>query len=110
MALYVGMDVSQKETEVCVIDGDGRRTWRGKCLSRPECIAAVLRQHAPDAARIGMETGPLSIWLWHSLRNLGIPVSCIHATCVRCLVAAGQQDGHQRCTWHRSIGSLRMVS
>ena len=63
-----------------VIDGDGRRTWRGKCLSRPESIAEVLRQHAPDAVKIGMETGPLSIWLWHGLRALDVPVDCIHAT------------------------------
>jgi transposase len=113
MALYVGMDVSQKETEVCVIDGDGRRTWRGKCLSRPECIAAVLRQHAPDAARIGMETGPLSIWLWHSLRNLGIPVSCIHARHVSAVLSlqvnkTDTNDAHGiaqlvRSGWYREV-------
>jgi hypothetical protein len=53
MALYVGLDVSQKETEICVLDSDGWRTWRGKCPSQPECIAAMLREHAPDVARVG---------------------------------------------------------
>ncbi|WFU14578.1 transposase [Bradyrhizobium sp. CB3481] len=71
------MDVSQKETEICVIDGDGRRTWRGKCPSEPECIAMALHEHAPDAVRVGMETGPLAIWLW--LRALDVPIDCIHA-------------------------------
>lgn len=79
MTLYVGLDVSQKETEICVIDGDGRRTWRGKCSSEPECIAMALREHAPDAVRVGMETGPLAIWLWHGLRALDVPIDCIHA-------------------------------
>jgi transposase len=79
MTLYVGLDVSQKETEICVVDGDGRRTWRGKCFSDPECIATALREHAPDAVRVGMETGPLAIWLWHGLRALRVPIDCIHA-------------------------------
>jgi hypothetical protein len=57
MTLYVGLDVSQKETEICVVDNDGLRTWRGKCPSEPERIAAMLREHAPDVARVGMETG-----------------------------------------------------
>ena len=26
-----------------------------------------------------METGPLAIWLWHSLRALDVPVDCLHA-------------------------------
>lgn len=79
MPLYVGLDVSQKETEICVVDGEGRRLWRGKCTSRPEAIAEALQQRAPDAVRVGMETGPLAIWLWHGLRALGVPVDCLHA-------------------------------
>lgn len=79
MSLYVGLDVSQKETEVCVIDSDGRRIWRGKCPSDPDAIANELRHRAPNAIKVGMETGPLSIWLWHGLRGHGIPIDCIHA-------------------------------
>lgn len=79
MPLYVGLDVSQKETEICVVDGEGRRVWRGKCPSRPEAIAETLKLRAPDATRVGMETGPLAIWLWHGLRVLGIPIECLHA-------------------------------
>jgi transposase len=26
-----------------------------------------------------METGPLAIWLWHGLRELGLPIDCINA-------------------------------
>lgn len=77
MTLYVGLDVSQKETEICVIDADGRRTWRGKCSSEQERIAMALREHAPDAVRVG--AGPLAIWLWHGLRALEIPIDCIQA-------------------------------
>ncbi|WP_408902505.1 IS110 family transposase [Teichococcus vastitatis] len=79
MVLYVGLDVSQKETEICVIGTEGRRVWRGKCPPRPEAIAAVLGEHAPRATSVGMETGPLAIWLWHGLKALGIPIDCLHA-------------------------------
>ena len=45
------------------------------------------REHRPSPAkacaradfRVGMETGPLAIWLWHSLRALDVPVDCLHA-------------------------------
>ena len=79
MSLYVGLDVSQKETEICIVDEEGRRTWRGRCPTRPESIAQVLQRHAPEPTRVGMETGPLAIWLWHSLRALDVPVDCLHA-------------------------------
>ncbi|MEP9400170.1 IS110 family transposase, partial [Mesorhizobium sp. KR2-14] len=79
MSTYVGLDVSQKETEICVVDVEGRRIWRGKCRTEPNSIAVALREHADAAVRIGMETGPLSIWLWRELRALGLKVDCIHA-------------------------------
>ena len=87
MSLYVGLDVAQNETQVCVIDDAGGRVWLGMCSSQPESIAATLRLHAPDAARVGMETGPLAIWLWHGLRALGVPIDCIHARHVAAALA-----------------------
>jgi transposase len=79
MPLYVGLDVSQKETEICVVDEEGRRIWRGRCPSQPESITQALQRHSPEPARVGMETGPLAIWLWHGLQALGVPVDCLHA-------------------------------
>jgi transposase len=42
MEQYVGLDVSLKETSLCVVDQTGTTLWQGKCASTPECIAAVL--------------------------------------------------------------------
>ena len=36
MARFVGLDVSQKLTSICVVDDAGRRLWRGQCHSEPE--------------------------------------------------------------------------
>jgi hypothetical protein len=36
MEQFVGLDVSQKLTHVCVVDQTGSVVWRGTCLSTPE--------------------------------------------------------------------------
>jgi predicted NBD/HSP70 family sugar kinase len=42
MKQYVGLDVSQKVTSVCVVDENGKKLWSGKCLSTPEALAAIV--------------------------------------------------------------------
>jgi transposase len=79
MEQYVGLDVSQKESTVCVIDGDGKRVWQGSCLSTPDAMAEVVRKKAPQAIKVAMETGPLAVWHWHELKAAGVPIVCIHA-------------------------------
>ena len=78
MAEYVGLDVSMKETAVS-IRRDGKRVWRGECRSHPDDIEAVLHQRAPQAERIGLETGPLTTWLWTELTGRGLPMVCLDA-------------------------------
>jgi transposase len=79
MQQYVGLDVSQKETAVCVIDDTGRVVFEGKARSEPSALARVIRKRAPHAARIGLETGAMASWLWHELKRIGLPVVCIDA-------------------------------
>ena len=79
MDLFVGLDVSQEMTRLCVIGGDGKIIWQGKCLSTPEDIAGTIRSKAPDVVRIGLESGPLSTWHWHALKAMGLPVVCLDA-------------------------------
>lgn len=44
MEQYVGLDVSQKETAICVVDGEGKRVWQGACGSTPDAIAEIVRK------------------------------------------------------------------
>jgi transposase len=87
MEQNVGLDVSQKLTAISVIDQDGKQVWRGSCASSPSAIAAVLRERAPRLQRAGWETGPLAVWLFHGLRQLGVPIDCIHARHVHAALA-----------------------
>ena len=60
---YIGLDVSQRETDVCVVDEDGKQVFEGRAKSNPGALAEVLRKRSPFAERIGFETGAMSSWL-----------------------------------------------
>jgi transposase len=79
MEYYVGLDVSLKQTSICVVNQTGSVVREGVVDSDPEAIAAFLRTKAPGAVRIGFETGPTATWLWTELKRLGLPVICIDA-------------------------------
>jgi len=78
MEQFIGLDVSLKETAISIRQ-NGMRLWRGKCLSDPAAIAAIIRQRAPGVQRVVFETGPLSTWFFHALTAEGIPAICIDA-------------------------------
>lgn len=40
---FVGFDVSQAETSVCVVDGVGKAVWQGKCPSTPPQLCGAER-------------------------------------------------------------------
>ena len=79
MKQYVGLDVSQHETSVCIVDQAGRSVYEGRVKSNPGALTELLRKRAPDAERIGFETGAMASWLWHELRRVDLPVVCIDA-------------------------------
>ena len=71
MELYIGMDVSLKETSICVVDSSGEIVFEGTVISESAAIAAFIEAKAVSALRIGLETGPTTTW--HELRALGLP-------------------------------------
>src|SRR4029434_7591450 len=79
MEHYVGLDVSLKETSICVVNQAGSVLREGVVDSDPDAIGAFVRSNAPDVVRIGLETGPTATWLWTELKRLGLPVICIDA-------------------------------
>jgi hypothetical protein len=57
MEYYVGLDVSLKQTSICVVNQTGSIMQEGVVDSIPEAIAAFVRSKAPGTVRIGIETG-----------------------------------------------------
>jgi transposase len=79
MEHYVGLDVSLKLTAICIVDRTGKIQREGMVHSDPEAIAAFIKSNAPHVARIGLETGATSTWLWTELNKMRLPVICIDA-------------------------------
>ena len=86
MECYVGLDVSLKQTSICVVSGTGSVVREGVIDSDPAAIAAFVRSKAPGAIRVGLETGPTSTLLWTELKKLGLPVICIDARHARAVL------------------------
>jgi len=79
MDQYVALDVSLKETSLCVLEANGAVSFEGRVPSEPAQLARAIRTRAPRAIKIGLETGATSVWLWHALRAEGLPVVCMDA-------------------------------
>jgi transposase len=79
MIRFVGLDVSQKLTAICIVDETGRRLWRGQCATDPGQIERMVRGHAGENANVGVETGPMTPWLVHELRARELNVTCLDA-------------------------------
>ena len=61
---FAGLDVSVKETSVCIVDDTGKIVREVKVASEPEALLAVLKNPVYHFRRIGLEAGPLSQWLY----------------------------------------------
>jgi transposase len=113
MDTYVGLDVSQRETSVCVIDDDGDKLWEGTCASTPESILEVVSARAGNCRIVVFETGPLAVWHWHTLKQAGLPIACIHARHAHAAIAlqvnkTDRNDAHAlaqvaRSGWFRPV-------
>ena len=58
MGHFVGLDVSVKETSVCVVDAAGRVILEQKVPTEPADIITLLRSLGVSFCRIGIEAGP----------------------------------------------------
>ena len=81
MEYYIGLDVSQRQTSICVIDGEGNRVKEGTALTIPSDIHAwIIRCIAvKEIAKVVHEAGAMSFWLQTELTKLGLPIICLEA-------------------------------
>ena len=54
---FAGLDVSVKETSICIVDDAGKIVREVKVASEPEALLPVLRNSAYHFKRIGLEAG-----------------------------------------------------
>jgi transposase len=88
MDYFAGLDVSVKDTSVCIVDGTGRIVREVKVASEPEALLAVLNTPGYHFKRIGLEAGPLSQWLFSELAEADLPVICVETRHMRAVLKA----------------------
>jgi transposase len=79
MQHYVGLDVSMKETFICIQDEAGKIIHQGQTKTDPELISEYLKKFQLNLNKVGVESGALSHWLVEELNKLNIPAICIDA-------------------------------
>jgi len=70
---HAGLDVSAKETSICLVDETGAICREIKVSSHPEDLTQALGNPAWRFVRIGLEAGPSSQWLLSGLAEAGLP-------------------------------------
>jgi hypothetical protein len=64
MDYFAGLDVSVKETSICIVDDTGKIVREARVGSEPEALLQVLTNTIYRFKRVGLEAGPLSQWLY----------------------------------------------
>ena len=85
---FAGLDVSVKDTSICIVDDTGRITREVKVASEPGALLAVLMNASHRFKRIGLEAGPLSQWLFRALAEAGLPAICVETRHMRAVLKA----------------------
>ena len=85
---FAGLDVSVKETSVCIVDDTGRIVREVKVASEPEALLTALKNPSYHFKRIGLEAGPLSQWLFSALAEAELPVVCVETRHMQAVLKA----------------------
>jgi transposase len=83
---------SLEASSVCVVDASGKIVKEAKVSSGPEALIAWFKALPFALARVGLEAGPLSQWLYAGLREAGFAVELLET---RALPTAHVNDSAQ---------------
>ena len=83
MDYYAGIDVSLEQSSVCVMDGGGKIICEAKVASEPDALTEWFAALGFPLARIGLEAGPLSQWLFAAMKKAGLAVELLETRHVR---------------------------
>lgn len=79
MTHYIGLDVSMKETSICIVTEKGKLVYQGTEQTNPSLLAKHIQERNLVIEKIGIESGSMSHWLVSGMQKLGLPAICIDA-------------------------------
>ena len=93
---FIGIDVSTKESALCILDSNGKIVRETKLPSDSEIIARFIADTGLAIERIGLESGCTAAWLFAGLQRYGWPVICIDARHAAAALQAGFRNKNDR--------------
>lgn len=87
MKYYAGLDISNEDTSICIVDHDNNIVKEAKVSSDPASIHQYLKKTNLQFEKIGLEAGSLSHWLVTGLRKEGWDVICIDSRVMATILA-----------------------
>ena len=114
MEHYAGIDVSLESASICVVDASGRIVREAKVASEPEVLIRWFGGLGIALARIGLEAGPLSQWLYAGMRDVGLAVELLETRHVRAAfkampVKTDRKDARGIAAWTASSTRWRRI-
>lgn len=113
MKHYIGLDVSMKETSICIIDEQGKVVKEGIEFSDPVRISEYIKKTQLTIEKVALESGCLSHWLLANLQQLGIPAICVDARKMSAVLSLNVNKTDQndargiadalRCNYYREV-------
>jgi transposase len=75
--LFAGLDVADKTTAICVVDGKGKTIWEGSAATDPSALSFALKPYKATLKTIGLEAGTKAAWLQRGLSAKRFPTVCL---------------------------------
>lgn len=75
--VFAGLDVADRTTQICVVDGHGRTVFECVVETEPIALAMALMPYKRLLGAVGMEAGTKSAWLYKGLADKKFPVYCL---------------------------------
>ena len=88
MEHYAGIDVSLKDSSVCVVDASGQIVREAKVASEPAALLRFFTDFGVRIVWVGLEAGPLSQWLREGLVGAGLEVVLLETRHVKAALSA----------------------
>jgi transposase len=123
MKHYIGLDVSMKQTSICIVDEKGIITFEKDVDTDPQVIHDVIKATGLDIQLVGLESGSLSHWLVDNLGKLGLPTICVCSRKMAAIlsitinktdkndargIASALRGGHYRQVHHKSQHAVEL--
>ena len=123
MKHYIGLDVSMKQTSICIVDEKGSIVFEKDVDTDPQVIYDTIKERNLDIQLAGLESGSLSHWLVDTLGKFGLPTICVCSRKMAAIlsitinktdkndargIASALRGGHYRQVHHKSQHAVEL--